>query len=206
MRRIPIGRDPEGNIIFIDKTKWQKNIEIIKAILLISIIIGVIAHSNSSNNKKIVDTTEPKMRVDSLAKFKADSIKKVNICSNFGIYWKSEPRSRYSEIASGKISERINMQKSERKENGILLIYKEETKCKERHTKGLYECTYKANLSIKSCEINDFPSDELRGIGSTEAKASNNLKNKLDTANFWEKWKQGVEKCFKLGKQRLGCG
>jgi hypothetical protein len=119
----------------------------------------------------------------------------IAYCQNSKQHWIPEKENNYSELALSKLSKNLKMEKSVCKGKGVSLVYKNvEPECSQKF--GLHSCSYKPSLSIASCKGVEY----LLLDGSVESAhqkqdfALEKLQNNLKTADFWEKWKQEIEK------------
>lgn len=117
------------------------------------------------------------------------------------LHWNPEQNSEYSELAFSKFSKGLDVQKSDCAHNGVSLIYKDgKPECKRQY--GVFACSYRSNLSVASCEGNEYlllKGEDLEGVKAKESEALDNLREKLVSADFWREWE------LELGKWRLEC-
>ena len=121
-------------------------------------------------------------------------------CIEYGksarLHWNSEQENEYSEIAFSILSRNLDVQKNNCEGNGVSLVYKDsKPECKRQY--GVFACSYRSNLSIASCEGNEYlllKGENTEGVKAKENDALDNLKEKLIKADFWEYWGQELNK------------
>ncbi|MDR2732300.1 MAG: hypothetical protein LBB36_03680 [Fibromonadaceae bacterium] len=118
-----------------------------------------------------------------------------------GLHWNSEQNSEYSNLAFSKLSGSLDVQKSDCANNGVSLVYKDSKPvCKRQY--GVFACSYGSDLSIASCEGNEYlllQGENVEGVKAKEDDALDNLKEKLARVDFWKEWE------LELNKWRLKC-
>ena len=121
-------------------------------------------------------------------------------CIEYGksakLHWNSGQESEYSEMAFSKLSGSLDVQKNDCAGNGVSLVYKDsKPECKRQY--GVFACSYRINLSIASCEGNEYlllKGENAEGVKAKEGEALDNLKEKLIKADFWKEWEQELNK------------